>query len=526
MGANHLHSVGHTGMWSEVPTHGQWSWRYDYHTAAANGHTWAEGMMNAWCLAGEAPVAESALGLAEHIAWAMSRDFTRLGTHERSAGWSLKAIMAIYRDTYDPLYLEAARRIAAVALREQKFNDGGAWAHPLPGDHAGGHARAHGNAIFLIGVLLAGLKDYDEVVHDPAVQKSIVSGAGWLMRCWNEEQEGWPYTASAGGEPYFPYGTSANPLAVGPLAYAGTLTGDARFIEVAEKGLLSVVRGGASGSGKSIASQMNVTAGTLALLQAWYAARRSDKGAHVLAGTAEDEAAWLAKTRTAKEYSVRAPDRKRFMVRITSAADARLTAVRRPFGAMQKRAESGTIQVLDAAGATVAKGQFATDDPHEFTCQLKGRPGALFQVIVDDDQRGVWDLKGPGLAIAAEVTAGFCIGGVGRSRYWFYVPAGTREFCVELRAGHTGMFAGLVLSPDDKIAGFVRGQNEPPADRAKHRDYHGHEATIRVKPAAEDTGKVWRLVLTARGDIYCQLKGAAPYLSLTSDALPAVAEPR
>ena len=80
------------------------------------------------------------LGVGEHITWAMSRDFKTLGTHERSAGWSLKAILSLYRSTYDPLYLEAARRIAAVALGEQKFNDGGAWPHPLPEDHAGGHA--------------------------------------------------------------------------------------------------------------------------------------------------------------------------------------------------------------------------------------------------------------------------------------------------------------------------------------------------------------------------------------------------
>jgi hypothetical protein len=523
VGANHQHSIGHTGMWSEVASHGLWSWRYDFHTAAANGHTWADGMMEAWWLTGEAPIVESALALGEHIAWAMSRDFTRLGTHERSAGWSLKAIMAVYRGTYDPLYLDAARRIATVALREQKFDDGGAWPHLLPGDHSGGHVGARGNAIYLIAVLLGGLKAYDEEVHDPAVEKSIVAAAEWLLRCWNEEQEGWPYTASVTGEAYFPQ-VGPNPLASGALAYAAHLSGDRRFMRVAELGLLALVRGGGTSNGKSIASHMNFTSGTLALLQEWYATRRPDKGAEVLAGSDADKTAWLAKAHDAKEYSVRAPDRKVFVVcRTGQAADpagVRLTATRRPFGAMNKRADFGTIRVLDAADAVVAQGRFSTDDSHEFTCRLTGPAGARFQVVIDDDQRSVWNLQGEGVRIAAQAVPGFCIGGVGRSRYHFFVPQGTREFRVNLRAGHNGPFAGLVLSPSNAVAAFVEGDHQPPTDIAKRKTYHDHEKTILVKPAPQDTGKPWSLVLTAGGDMYCQLQGVPPYLTLTADALP------
>ena len=144
LGGNLPHSIGHTGNWSERPLHGTWSHAYDGMAGAANGHTWTTGMVDAWHLAGDARVMEGAIGVGEHITWAMSRNFKALGTHERSAGWSLKAILSLYRSTYDPLYLEAARRIAAVALREQKFDDGGAWPHLLPEDHAGGHADGAG----------------------------------------------------------------------------------------------------------------------------------------------------------------------------------------------------------------------------------------------------------------------------------------------------------------------------------------------------------------------------------------------
>lgn len=67
VGSNHQHSIGHTGTWSQNPRHATWTHRYDSHTSAENGHTWAEGMFDAWFLAGETPVMESALALSEHI---------------------------------------------------------------------------------------------------------------------------------------------------------------------------------------------------------------------------------------------------------------------------------------------------------------------------------------------------------------------------------------------------------------------------------------------------------------------------
>jgi len=48
------------------------------------------------------------------------------------------------------------------------------------GESSHAHPGARGNAIFLISVLLAGLQDYHLVTHDPAVTKSIISGARWL----------------------------------------------------------------------------------------------------------------------------------------------------------------------------------------------------------------------------------------------------------------------------------------------------------------------------------------------------------
>jgi len=268
VGANHQHSIGHTGTWSQVPVQATWSHRYDGHTDARNGHTWTDGMMEAWYLVGDARVMEACLALGEHITWAMSPEFDRLGTHERSAGWSLAAILALYRGTGDPEYLAAAQRIVAVPLEEQKFDDGGAWPHVLPRDHAGGHYGAQGNNLFLMGVLLAGLKDYHEETGDPAVAKSLISGARWVTKSWDDDAGGWPYSASTTGEPYYTKVTpSLNMLIVEPVAYAGKLTGEEEFLRVARAAFAAVTRSDPPAIGKSVAQKMHFAPGTMGLLQ-------------------------------------------------------------------------------------------------------------------------------------------------------------------------------------------------------------------------------------------------------------------
>ena len=526
IGANHQHSIGHTGTWSQRPTHATWTHRYDSHTDARNGHTWADGMMDAWYLTGDARVMEASLGLGEHIAWAMSRTFSRLGTHERSAGWSLAAIMAIYRGTYDPVYLEAAKRIAAVPLREQKLDDGGAWPHVLPRDHSGGHYGARGNNLFLIGVLLAGLKDYHEQTGDPAVAKSLIAGARWIMKSWDEDAEGWPYSATTEGRPlYTKVGHGLNNLIAEPLAYVGKLTGEERFLEVAGAAFAAVARSGAPSFGKSVAQKMHFVPGLMGLLQEWYRASRKDKGESVLDGSGAGMERFIAKTRDAKRHSVRAPNEKVFYVKLRGTT-GELVATRQPHGAMRKDWELGTIQVTSLDGEVVKEGKFSTDGEHEFRAALKAsKPGAVYKVLVKDDQRGVWGLSGDNLQIVMQTVPGFRIGGVGRARFHFFVPANTTDFSIKLLGVHRGPYGGAVVSPTGKLIALHQAINSglthikgapqlPGADAIRH----SADGLIKVKPDAADTGKVWSLVLWAHMDIGCELQGVPPFLALGRDA--------
>ena len=526
VGANHLHSIGHTGAWSERTARGAWSWRYDFHTTAANGHTWADGMMDAWHLTGDPRVMEACLGLGEHVAWSMSRAFKKLGTHERSAGWSLAAIMAIYRGTYDPAYLDAAKRIAAVALREQKFDDGGAWPHVLPRDHSGGHHGARGNNLFLIGVLLAGLKDYHEETGDPAVAKALIAGANWVLKSWDENAEGWPYSATTDGKPlYTRVGPGLNSLIAEPIAYVGKLTGEKRFMDTAETAFAAVARSSAPSFGKSVAQKMHFAPGIMGMLQEWYAAHRRDKGANVIDGSGAGMERLVAKTRDARRHSVRAPNEKVFYVRAQK-AQADLLASRQPHGAMNKDWEHGSIEVRDAAGGLVKQGKFSTDGPHQFRARLAaGRPGAVYRVVVKDDQRGVWSLSGQDLQIVMQTVRSFRIGGVGRSRFHFFVPEGAKRFSVKLLGVHRGGYGAAVVNPAGRLIALhqstnmglthIKGAPQAPGAEAARQSADG---LLKVNPDAKDTGKMWSLVLWAAIDIGCELQGVPPYLALTREA--------
>lgn len=266
IGANAQHSIGHTGEWSERVPQATWSKAFDRSFTAANGHTWVDGMLDAWFLAGDARVMESALALGEHIIWAMAPEFNALGTHERSAGWSLRALIALYRSTYDPLYLDAARRIAAVALRDQDLGGSGAWPHPLPTDHSGNRPGAVGNNLLMIGILLGGLQAFHQETQDPAVLRSIEAGVEWVLRSWDPDAKGWPYSATVEGEPLYAPSSSRTPLVVPALAYVASLRDDVTLLQVVDAAMEAYVRTGPKADGKGIAQALYFSAETLARL--------------------------------------------------------------------------------------------------------------------------------------------------------------------------------------------------------------------------------------------------------------------
>lgn len=519
VGANPPHSIGHTGPWTEQTERAMWTCRYDMMYTAANGHNWCDGLMDDWHLTGNPRAMESGLAFGEHVAYAMAPNFKELGTHERSAGWSLRSVMAVYKATYDPVYLEGAKKIVAVALKEQKFDNGGAWPHVLPKDHAGEEPGAVGNNLFLIGVLLGGLQAYHEETQDPAVLKSLESGALWVAKSFDEKVGGWPYSARADGSPLYRPTVSLNQLIIGPLAYVGRITNNDRLLHIASEAMAGSASSSPGGNGKGLAQYIFFTSGTLAELQRWYDKTLPDKGIKVLDGSPESMAALVVRTASSDRFGVRAPDQKLFLVKLRE-PQAELTLTRTPHGAMTKRAEFATLQALDPAGKVVQDAKTSTDEKAEFTWPLAGQAGDIFKIVINDDQRGVWTLKSPGAAVVTQTSPEFRIGGVGRSRFYFMVPPGTAEFKLKLVGVHTGTYGAVVLDPQSKIVDTFQGNNPggaliPGAAGAPPPPTHPELGELTIKSAAGQTGKVWSVILTAAGDIGVELVGVPPYLALS-----------
>jgi len=259
------------------------------------------------------------------------------------------------------------------------------------------------------------------------------------------------------------------------------------------------------------------------LLQEHYAATREDQGKNALSGDAAWYAAMMARTPDAARHSVRAPDEKVFLVQLRGDR-AELLTERKPHGAMTKRSPTGTLRVHNARGETVGEDTFSTDEAHEFRCELRGGAGERFRVVVNDDQRGVWTLRGTGLGIVAQTGPEFRIGGVGKGRFRFFVPAGVERFSVRLLGVHTGAYGAVVLTPTRAVAGQHQGANPgsaliagAPQDKPQPPD-HPERGEIEVRPRAEDTGRLWSLVLWAAGDIGVDLAGVPPYLALSEEA--------
>jgi hypothetical protein len=99
----------------------------------------------------------------------------------RECGWHLIHLCGLARLDNDPRLLNAATIIVESVLEEQEPTGG--WEHPLAEAHC--HCeppRCHGEAGFMVGVLLAGLRRYHALTGDADVAAAIVGGARWLAR--------------------------------------------------------------------------------------------------------------------------------------------------------------------------------------------------------------------------------------------------------------------------------------------------------------------------------------------------------
>lgn len=521
IGSNHQHSIGHTGNWSQHHIRAEWTHLYDSHTDASNGHTWVNGMIDAWCMGGDPISMNAAYGVGEHIAWGMAPVFDHLGSHERSAGWSLRAIASLYRLTNDPLYLKASDKIAEVAMKEQKM-DCGTWPHILPPDHAGlDNKGAIGNCPFLIGILLNSLKTYHEATGNPDAAKSIIAGAGWLAKSWDQQGCGWPYSVSPDGKGYWT--ARPSPLSIlmsAPLAYAGNISDNKEFIEISEKAFLASIMS-FSPKGKDFAFGMIFSSELLCEIQKWHLKHSEDKGASILSSDIQ-LVDFIRSLKCGSKLNLRMPEKKTVLVSLKN-DKATVKIIAKKHGAREHTLDNGNLTLKGPDGKVISETKFDIKKSFNTELELRGKPGDVFTIEALDDMTNIWNFESEDADISAMFKNSSSIGAVGFSQYYIFVPKGTKEFEIVLKGIHEGRFGGMAVQPDGKINSFMQSENAGGTQLPWASDSLKKTSpeSLKVKVPEGLDGKNWSMTIWAAGDIELGIKGVPPFISGKNSFIPA-----
>lgn len=506
LGANAQHGIGHTGVNYQNYQRATWSYPCDISFSAQNGHTWSEGMLECWYHTGNPMVMDSALMLGEHMLNFMAPSFTALGTHERSAGWSLKALMALYRATGDPAYLKACEKIVGIALKEQKFDKGGAWPHPMPPDHANGHKNTYGNCPYLIGILLEGLREYHLDAGTPATAKSISAGAQWLKKVYNYNAMHWPYAVGWDGKIYSPGGNGLDCMISSSAMTGANLSNDRELRRISANSLQMASVRGLPADGKSFAIAMILAPGLMEELHIW-GENHSGENFRTDRRTLINE---ILKNNTAPSFRLRAPEVKTFHVTLNG-DNATILVDRQRHGSRPQCKPTGTVSLLSADDKVLATRSFDTKQEAALKFPVSGKAGDTFTVKVSDDMTGTWSIR-PDKAYKAEaeLVPGSTIGGGGPALYTFAVPAGTREFTVNVSGIHAGKFGATVIDQHGNIrgelAGTVHGEHRLPWLKYDRQSDPAKHLTIKLDPVPA-TNQVWQVYVWATGDMGLTLSG-------------------
>ncbi len=219
VGGVYTHCIGHTG---------------DYYPdsfrpgAISSGrfsvsHTWVDGFLLHHFLTGDRRSLETARTVADRYDRHDTRNYDF--TNCRNNGWHLIHSMVMYHATRDRFYLNAAHIIVERTL-ERQTADGG-WRRMLVPGHCHCDPPRHtGNAGFMVGILLHGLKLYYQATEDPKVAAAIVCGAEFLINdMWVDEGDGFRYTSC----PHSSLCTDNFHRGIDGIAYAWRISRKSRF---------------------------------------------------------------------------------------------------------------------------------------------------------------------------------------------------------------------------------------------------------------------------------------------------------
>ncbi len=259
VGGVYTHCVGHTGdYYAQSPVPGQGIITGGFKVS----HTFIEGHLDYYFFAGDRRSLDTARMIADFYDGPFLNNFDF--TNCRNPGWHLILTEAMYNATNERYYLNAAKIIVERVLERQTSNGG--WKRFLTDDHCNCLPRHMGNAGFMVGILMTGLKQYYQITGDERAADSVVKAANYLIDdLWTPKISGFRYTSC----PRTTAGVGSNFLLFDGIAFAQQRTQDARLREVLLAGTEAAVKNLPS-MGKSFTQYTRVTphfVGYLAELQ-------------------------------------------------------------------------------------------------------------------------------------------------------------------------------------------------------------------------------------------------------------------
>jgi hypothetical protein len=222
LGMGYSHCLGHVGgFFKENPVDGG-----TLTGGSSPCHTRTEGLVEHYLLTGDRRSFDAALAIAEHFDGPWMNNFD-MGNC-RVPGWHIVLTMSLYGATADPFYLNAAKINARRAI-ERAHPDGG-WRRCMVPGHCYDLPRHRGEAGFMVGVLLSGMKYYHEATGDPRAADVLVKAARWLAReTYDPATNQFRYTSC----PNSAKPSSTPCMACEGFAYAARLTGAPDLVKLA-----------------------------------------------------------------------------------------------------------------------------------------------------------------------------------------------------------------------------------------------------------------------------------------------------
>ena len=249
VGSQYIHSVGHVGGYYPDG----FRERAIFGGRSSVSHTWVEGLFLYHLLTGDARALQGAMGASDLLVGEMLNDYDF--TNCRNSGWHLIHLSAAYKTTGRKVYLNAARIIVERVLERQRASGG--WDRLMVPGHCHCDPPRHtGNAGFMVGILMVGLKRFYEATGEKRVADAIVRAAGYCIdEMWVPKTKTFHYTSC----PESSIGGTADIRILKGVAAAYQFSGEKRFLNVLKAGVASTRSKRVSahrGVGKSICSPM------------------------------------------------------------------------------------------------------------------------------------------------------------------------------------------------------------------------------------------------------------------------------